>query len=272
MVRLFVTDNRSVDRDRTFQFHRLKKLEYFTLRNLWWNGQAGLRSLRVLKFELTSFSTDLSNFITLLNYPSQLQEVEFLAVASTALPNATPTTVIDYPRLTRLTLCSKWLAHMQQDLIHAISMTVLNTLTLISCQPGAMTIREAESIGRFLSQIAPNVETLTINLRGEVICSQLLRIRSNELKTLEFIDTEIPTDIVEHLNEPQSDPLTSTRWLLSSLRRLIFRDCDIAYDMTDALSRLVSARSDTTTYLRQSATKLEEVLVSHHGVTVWTYP
>lgn len=261
-----------LDRDRTFQFHRLKKLEFFTLRNLWWNGQGGLRSLRVLKFELTSFSTDLNRFITLLNNPSQLEDVEFLAVASTGPPNVTPTNMIDYPRLTRLTLCSKWLAHMQQDLIHAISMPVLRTLSLISCQPGAMSTREAESIGRFLSQIAPNIETLTVNLRGEVVCPQLLRIRSNELKTLEFIDTEVPTDIIEALNEPQSDPLTSTRWLLSSLRRLIFRDCDIAYDMTDALSHLVSARSDATTYLRPPPMKLEEVLVSHQGVAIWTSP
>src|SRR5258707_6294658 len=211
-----------MDRDRTFQFHRLKKLESFTLRNLWWNGQGGLRSLRVLKFELTSFSTDLSNFITLLINHNQLEEVEFLAIAPTGLPNVTPTTMIEYPRLTRLTLCSKWLAHMQQELSHAISMAVLRTLTLISCQPGAMSAREAESIGRFLSQIAPNVETLAINLRGEVICPQLLRIRSNELKTLEFIDTEVPTDVIEALNEPQPDPLTPARWLLSSLRRLIF--------------------------------------------------
>lgn len=261
-----------MDRDRTFQFHRLKKLEFFTLRNLWWNGQGGLRSLRVLKFELTSFSTELSYFISLVNNPSQLEEVEFLAVASTALPNVTPTTMIHYPHLARLTLCSKWLAHMQQDLTHAITMTVLRTLTLISCQPGAMSTREAESIGRFLSQIAPNVETLTINLRGEVICSQLLRIRSTELKTLEFIDTEVPTNIIELLNEPQSDPLPPPRWLLSSLRRLIFRDCDIAYDMTDTLACLVSARSDTTTYLRTPPTKLEEVLVSHQGVAVWTSP
>jgi hypothetical protein len=252
-----------MDRDRIFQFHRLKKLESFTLRNLWWNGQGGLRSLRVLKFELTSFATDLSNFFTLLNNPSQLEEVEFLAVAPTGPPNVTPTAMIDYPRLTRLTLCPRWLAHMQQDLTHAISMTVLRTLTLISCQPGAMSSREADSIGRFLTHIAPHVETLTVNLRGEVVCAQLLDIRRNELKTLEFIDTEVPTDI---LNEPQSEPLTSTRWLLSSLRRLIFRDCDIAYDMTDALSRLVSARSDTTTY------RLEEVLVSHQGVAIWTSP
>ena len=248
-------------------------MEVFTLRNLWWNGQGGLRSLRVLKFELTSFSTDLSNFITLLHNPSQLQEVEFLAVPSTALPNATPATMIDYPRLTRLTLCPKWLAHMQQDLTHAISMTDLRFLTLVSCQPGAMSTREAESIGRFLSHIAPNVETLTINLRGEVICSQLLRIRGNELKTLEFIDTEVTTNIVGDLNEPQSDPLTPTpRWLLSSLRRLTFRDCDIAYDMTDALSRLVSARSDATTYVRPSVTKLEAVMVFHHEVAIWTFP
>jgi len=260
-----------MDRDRTFQFHRLKKLEFFTLRNLWWNGQGGLRNLRVLKFELTSFPTELSHFISLLNNPSQLEEVEFLAVAATGLPNVTPTTLIDYPRLTRLTLCSKWLAHMQQELTHAISMTVLRALNLISCQPGAMSAREADSIGRFLSQNAPNVEALAINLRGEAISPQLLRIRSNELKTLEFIDTEVPTDVIEALNEPQSDPPTSTRWLLSSLRKLIFRDCDIAYDMTDTLTRLVSARSDTTTYLRPPPTKLEEVLVSHQGV-VWTCP
>lgn len=152
-------------------------------------------------------------------------------------------------------------------------MPVLRTLTLISCQPGAMSTREAESIGRFLSHIAPNVETLTINLRGEVICSQLLRIRGNELKTLEFIDTEVPTDIVEDLKEPQSDPLTPTaRWLLSSLRRLIFRNCDIAYDMTDALSRLISSRLDPTTYGRPSVTKLDEIMVFHDEVAIWTYP
>lgn len=279
--------------DRTFQLHRLKNLHTLTLRNLFWNTPSGLKSLRVLKIESIFMETDVNSFRHLLANSKELEEVEFLTLASTAHPIIPPGGIVDYPRLKKLSVCPRWLATVHEDLSQVLTLPALRTLRLIACQVAPFSSREADAVSRFIADVAPTVEELYFNLRGELFHTQILNTRA-AITRLELVNTEVPIEIIERLTNPISEgnsasmggaslgSPTSTismgsnasrRWVLPHLEEIRFEDCDLPPEIERALAQLVEVRAEVTPYLRGNANaKLGRVSVRRNSMTAWQYP
>ena len=224
-------------------------LHRLTLRNLWWTSRDGLKSLRVLKIESLTTPTDINPFRHLLTNARELEEVEFLTISSDTHPNIPQGAVVDYPRLKVLTLCPRWLSFCQEDLAQVMTLPGLRTLRLVACQVAPLTARESDCVERFISQVAPAVETLYFNLCGELFHPQILQCRAG-ISRLEFFDTEISLDTINLLSKPVDVASTaSSRWLMPHLISLHFDDCDLPQDMDKALAHLVEVRAEATAYI-----------------------
>jgi hypothetical protein len=200
--------------------------------------------------------------------------VEYLTLSTTTHPNIPPGAIVDYPRLKRLSLCPRWLSFFHEDLSQVMTLPALRTLRLVSCKVAPLTAREAESISRFLADVAPAIETLHFNLRGEVLHPQILHFRAG-ISRLEFKDIEIAVDTIALLttlyeNGSSSNP-SSSRWLMQHLSSISFEDCDFPREMEKTLAQLVEARAEVNHYIRLNV-KLEKVSVRQNGVVTWKYP
>ncbi|KAG8808627.1 hypothetical protein FRC18_004925, partial [Serendipita sp. 400] len=297
-----VPDINPIIPDQTFQLHRLKRLHTLTLRNLFWNSPRGLKSLRVLKIESIQTPADVNSFRLLLSNSKELEEVEFLTISSNAhpqLPNANNSIIVDYPRLKKLSLCPRWLASYHQDLAQLLTLPALRTLRLISCQVAPLNSREAESMLRFLGDVAPNVECLHFNLRGEMVHAGVLSTRA-AITRLEFVNTEISKETIELLTKPADvsgsgvaginlggggvfnifgggmgggSTGNGSRWLLPYLSSIHFEDCDLPPEVDRVLAQLVDMRAEATPYMRPNINaKLERVSVRRNSLTSWEYP
>jgi hypothetical protein len=244
-----------------------------TLRNLWWNSPGGLKSLRLLKIELVTLQTDVHSFRHLLTNARELEEVEFLTLAKTTHPNIPQGAIVDYPRLKKLSLCPRWLSACHEDLAQVMTLPALRILRLISCQVAPLAGREAESISRFIADVAPTVETIHFNLRGELMHPQVFQIRA-AISRLEFKDTEISMETLELLTKPtEGSPTTMSRWLMPHLSSIHFEDCDLAPEIDRMLAQLVETRAESSPYIRPNVnTKLERISVRRNSVNSWTYP
>jgi len=251
------------------QLHRLKKLHRLTIRNLWWASRDGLKNLRVLKIESRCTPTDINSFRHLLTNARELEELEFLTVSSDVHPNLPQGAVVDYPRLKTLTLCPRWLSCCQEDLAQVMTLPGLRTLRLVACQVAPLTARDCDCIERFISQVAPAVETLHFNLCGELFHSQILQCRAG-ISRLEFFDTEVSLETINLLSKPVDVASTaSSRWLMPHLNTIYFDDCDLPPDMDKALAYLVEVRAEATAYINAKLNAKLEVTrrgsLSYHG-------
>jgi hypothetical protein len=247
-------------------------LHNLTLRNLWWTSPDGLKSLRVLKIESISLPADVDSFRHLLANAKELEEVEFLTSSSTAHPNIPAGAIVDYPRLKKLTLCPRWLSLCHEDLAQVMTLPALRTLRLVSCQVAPLTSREADCISRFIADVAPSVETLHFNLRGELLHPQILQCRA-AISRLEFVDTEISLDTIALLTTPmEGSSSTSSRWLMSHLSSVHFEDCDLVPEVDRALAQLVEVRAEATRIRPPINAKMEKIIVRRNSITSWSYP
>lgn len=238
-----------------------------------WNAPDGLKGLRVLKIESISLPTDVNSFRHLLSNARELEEVEFLTLSLPGHPNIPAGAIVDYPRLKRLVLCPRWLSVCQEDLAQVMTLPALRTLGLVPCRVAPLSSREAECISRFIAEVAPAVETLYFNLRGELLHSQILQCRA-AISSLEFNDTEISLDTITLLATPidGSSP-AAPRYLMPHLSSIHFEDCDLDPEVDRALARLVEVRAESRPYIRSDVnTKLERVSVRRNSLTSWSYP
>lgn len=255
------------------QLHRLKILHSLTLRNLWWTSPDGLKSLRVLKIESISLPADVNSFRHLLSNARELEEVEFLASSPTTHPNIPTGAIVDYPRLKKLTLCPRWLSLCHEDLAQVMTLPALRSLRLVSCQVAPLTSREADCISRFIADVAPSVENLFFNLRGELLHPQVLHCRA-AISRLEFVDTEILVETISLLTTPiEGSSNATSRWLMPHLSSIHFEDCDLPPEIDRTLAHLVEVRAEATPYIRSNVNaKLERVNVRRNSLTSWSYP
>ena len=179
----------------------------------------------------------------------ELEEVEFLTVSSDAHPNLPQGAIVEYPHLKTLTLCPRWLSCCQEDLAQVMTLPGLRTLRLVACQVAPLTARESDCVERFISQVAPAVETLHFNLCGELFHPQILQCRAG-ISTLEFVDTEISIATMELLAKPVDVQSTaSSRWLMPHLINISFDDCDLPPEMDKAIAHVVEVRAEATAYI-----------------------
>lgn len=200
--------------------------------------------------------------------------MEYLTLSTSTNPNIPPGAIVDYPRLKCLSLCPRWLSFFHQDLSQVMTLPALRTLRLVSCKVAPLTAREADGITRFLADVAPAVETLHFNLRGEVLHPQIFHFRAG-ISSLEFKDTEIAVDTIALLTTPyesgSSSTSSSSRWLMQHLSSISFEDCDFSQEMEKTLAQLVEVRAEVNHYVRLNV-KLEKVGVRQNGIITWKYP
>lgn len=200
--------------------------------------------------------------------------MEYLTLSTSTHPNIPPGAIVDYPRLKCLSLCPRWISFFHEDLAQVMTLPALRTLRLVSSKVAPLTTREADSISRFLADVAPAVETLHFNLRGEVLHPQILHCRAG-ISRLEFKDTEIAVDTIALLNAPYesgaSSSSSSSRWLMQHLSSIAFEDCDFPREMEKILAQLVEVRAEVNHYIRLNV-KLEKVSVRQSGEITWKYP
>ncbi|CAG8661728.1 7720_t:CDS:2, partial [Acaulospora colombiana] len=193
--------------------------------------------------------------------------------SKTTHPNIPQGAIVDYPRLKSLSLCPRWMSACNEDLAQVMTLPALRILRLISCQVAPLAGREAEAISRFIADVAPAVETIHFNLRGELVHPQIFQIRA-AISRLEFKDTEIAIDTLELLTKPtDGGPTTMSRWLMPHLSSIHFEDCDLAPELDRVLAQLVETRAEASPYIRPNVnTRLERINVRRNSVNSWTYP